>query len=92
MLTIRLTRVGGKKKPYYRVVVLEKGAARDGRSLEILGQYNPVPNPAQIELNRERIQYWVGKGAQVSHTVEQLLRRAEQRSTSATGVSPAAGA
>lgn len=83
MLCIRLSRQGTKKKPYYRVVLLEKSAARNGRSLEILGTYNPVPNPALIELNRERIQHWVGRGAQVSTTVQNLLRRSEQRAAGA---------
>lgn len=79
MLVIRLSRQGTKKKPFYRVVLLEKSAARNGRSLEILGTYNPVPNPAHIELNRERIEHWVGCGAQVSSTVENLLRRQKER-------------
>ena len=79
MLVIRLSRQGTKKKPFYRVVLLEKSAARNGRSLEILGTYNPVPNPAHIELNRERIEHWVGRGAQVSSTVDNLLRRQKER-------------
>lgn len=79
MLVIRLSRQGTKKKPFYRVVLLEKSAARNGRSLEILGTYNPVPNPARIELNRERIEHWVGCGAQVSSTVDNLLRRQKER-------------
>lgn len=83
MLMIRLSRVGSKKKPNYRVVVLEKSAARDGRAVEILGHYNPVPNPAKIELNRERIEYWREQGAQLSETVAHLLRRQEQRGAAA---------
>lgn len=79
MLAIRLSRQGTKKKPFYRVVLLEKAAARNGRSLEILGTYNPVPNPAHIELNRERVQYWVERGAQLSSTVANLLRRSNER-------------
>lgn len=79
MLVIRLARQGTKKKPFYRVVLLEKSAARNGRSLEILGTYNPVPNPAHIELNRERIEHWMGRGAQVSSTVDNLLRRQKER-------------
>lgn len=81
MLVIRLARQGTKKKPFYRVVLLEKSAARNGRSLEILGTYNPVPNPAHIELNRERIEHWMGRGAQVSSTVDNLLRRQKERAT-----------
>ncbi len=83
MLMIRLSRLGAKKKPFYRVVVLEKSAARDGRALEILGTYNPVPNPAHIELNQERIQYWRSHGAQVSSTVQNLLRRTVERGAAA---------
>ncbi len=79
MLAIRLSRQGTKKKPFYRVVLLEKSAARNGRSLELLGTYNPVPNPALIDLNTERIQYWVARGAQVSSTIDNLLRRTRER-------------
>ena len=79
MLVIRLARQGTNKKPFYRVVLLEKSAARNGRSLEILGTYNPVPNPAVIDLNGERIAYWVARGAQVSSTVDNLLRRSKER-------------
>ncbi|MGH9481737.1 MAG: 30S ribosomal protein S16 [Terriglobales bacterium] len=83
MLAIRLARQGTNKKPRYRVVLLEKSAARNGRSLEILGTYNPVPNPALIELNTERIAYWVVRGAQLSSTVENLLRRSKERAAAA---------
>jgi small subunit ribosomal protein S16 len=79
VLAIRLSRLGTKKKPFYRVVLLEKSAARNGRSLELLGTYNPVPNPAVIELNTERIAYWVARGAQVSSTIDNLLRRTRER-------------
>lgn len=83
MLMIRLSRLGAKKKPFYRVVVLEKSAARDGRALEIVGTYNPVPNPAMIDLNQERIQYWHSRGAHISATVQNLLRRAGERQAQA---------
>lgn len=89
MLAIRLSRQGTNKKPFYRVVLLEKAAARNGRSLEILGTYNPVPNPAVIELNAERIAYWVARGAQVSSTVDNLLRRTRERAA-ASNSAPAA--
>jgi small subunit ribosomal protein S16 len=78
-----LSRQGTKKKPFYRVVLLEKSAARNGRSLELLGTYNPVPNPALIDLNTERIQYWVARGAQVSSTIDNLLRRSRERAAAA---------
>ncbi len=83
MLAIRLAREGSRKKPFYRVVLLEKSAARNGRSLEILGTYNPVPNPALIELNADRIAHWTARGAQVSATVAQLLRRQRERAAPA---------
>jgi len=83
VLAIRLSRQGTKKKPFYRVVLMEKSAARNSRSLEILGTYNPVPNPAHIELNTERIAYWVARGAQVSSTIENLLRRTKERAAAA---------
>lgn len=83
MLAIRLARQGTKKKPFYRVLLLEKSSARNGRSLEILGTYNPVPNPALIDLNVERIEYWRAHGAQVSDTIANLLRRVKERATAA---------
>ena len=74
MLAIRLARVGAKKKPAYRVVVTEKSRARNSGSLEILGHYNPTKDPILLSLKRERIDYWIGKGAQPSKTVERLMR------------------
>ena len=75
MLMIRLSRVGARKQPYYRVVVIEKERARDGRNLEIVGTYNPRTNPASVDLKRERIDHWVSKGAQMSSTVARLVQR-----------------
>ena len=71
---IRLTRTGAKKKPYYRVVVIEKGRARDGRFVEIVGHYNPRRDPVELVLKRERIEYWLSHGAQPSDTVRSFLR------------------
>jgi small subunit ribosomal protein S16 len=65
--------VGGKKKPYYRVVVIDKSRARDSRFVEIVGQYNPRKEPREFQLRRERIDYWLQKGAQPSETVRSLL-------------------
>ncbi len=75
MLMIRLARVGARKQPYYRVVVIEKERARDGRALEVVGTYNPRTNPPSVELKRERISHWVSKGAQLSDTVRSLVSR-----------------
>jgi len=74
MLMIRLARFGAKKKPFYRVVVIEKERARNGRNLEVVGHYNPLADPAKVELNRERIAYWTEHGAQVSETVARLIK------------------
>jgi len=75
MLMIRLARFGAKKKPFYRVVVIEKERARNGRSLEVLGHYNPLANPAQVVLKHERVQYWTKNGAQLSDTVKRLVEQ-----------------
>jgi len=75
LLRIRLTRVGKKKQPVYRIVVMEKKRARDSRFVEIVGQYNPRQEPALINLKAERVQYWLSKGAQPSETVRSFLRK-----------------
>ena len=73
MLMIRLARIGARKQPYYRVVVIEKERARNGRSVEVVGTYNPRTTPASVDLKRERIDYWVSKGAQCSDRVRKLI-------------------
>ncbi len=78
MLRIRLTRVGKKKQPTYRIVVIEKKNARDGSFIEIVGHYNPRQEPAAITMKTDRIQYWLSKGAQPSDTVRSFIR-AEKR-------------
>ena len=75
MLSIRLTRMGAKKKPFYRIIVTEKRSKRDGRFVESVGYYNPCRNPADIKINRERINYWIERGAQPSDTVRSLIKR-----------------
>ncbi len=74
MLSIRLARVGKKKMPSYRIVVIDKRRPRNGRFVEIVGTYNPLKNPAEIKLEAERIKYWLGCGAQPSDTVVSFLR------------------
>lgn len=69
---IRLARVGARKQPHYRVVVIEKDRARNGRSVEVVGTYNPRTTPASLDLKRERIDYWVGNGARLSDRVGKL--------------------
>jgi len=80
MLAISLMRMGAKKKPFYRVVVKEKRSKRDGKYLENLGTYNPMANPAEINLKHERIQYWVSVGAQPSETVASLIKHNPEQS------------
>jgi len=75
VLMIRLARVGARKQPHYRIVVIEKERARNGRPVEVVGTYNPRTDPASVELKRERVDYWVSKGAQVSDTVTRLLAK-----------------
>ena len=75
MLMIRLARFGAKKKPFYRIVVIEKERARDGRNLEVVGHYNPVTTPAQVLLKHDRIDYWKQHGAQMSDTVKRLVEK-----------------
>jgi small subunit ribosomal protein S16 len=70
---IRLARFGARKQPYYRVVVIEKERARNGRPVEVVGTYNPRTNPATFDLKRDRIDYWVSKGAQLSDRVRKLV-------------------
>jgi len=72
---IRLARVGARKQPHYRVVVIEKDRARNGRSVEVVGTYNPRTNPASVDLKTDRITYWTGKGAQLSDRVGKLLAK-----------------
>lgn len=75
MLMIRLARFGAKKKPFYRVVVIEKERARNGRSLEVVGFYNPISRPVEVNLKHDRIDYWTKNGAQLSDTVKRLVEK-----------------
>jgi len=74
---IRLARTGAKKAPYYRIVVADSRARRDGRFIEIIGRYNPRTQPSTVELDVEKARAWVAKGAQMTETVEKLLAIAE---------------
>jgi small subunit ribosomal protein S16 len=84
VLMIRLSRRGARKQPYYRIVVIEKDRARDGRSVEVVGTYNPRTDPASVELKRERIAYWTSKGAQLSDRVKKLVDKAAASAPAAT--------
>ncbi len=74
MVAIRLARFGAKKKPTYRVVVMDKRKGRDSDCIEIVGHYNPVADPAEVRLKHDRIEYWLRVGAQPSDTVKRLLK------------------
>jgi small subunit ribosomal protein S16 len=74
VLTIRLSRIGKKKRPFYRVVVIERTRPRDGRVRELVGTYDPLKKPAEIKLDADRIKYWLGVGAQPSDTVRSFIR------------------
>ncbi len=74
MLMIRLARFGAKKKPFYRVVVIEKERARDSKAIEVVGHYNPQSEPAAVDLKHDRITHWTKNGAQLSDTVARLLK------------------
>jgi small subunit ribosomal protein S16 len=84
MVKIRLSRAGAKKRPFYSVIAIDHHKRRDGRPLEYLGTYDPVTTPKRIQLDNEKIEAWVKKGAQLSDTVAALLREQRRRSV-ATG-------
>ena len=75
MLKIRLRRTGAKKQPSYRVVVTESTAPRDGTFLEILGHYNPLTDPATVQLKEDRVKEWLQRGALPTERVERLLKK-----------------
>ena len=75
MVAIRLRRAGSKKRPFFRVVVTDSRAARDSRFVEILGHYNPRTKPALVDVKKDRVDYWISKGAQPSDSVRTLIAR-----------------
>lgn len=74
MLKIRLSQTGTTNKKKYRILAIEEGKKRDGQALEILGHYNPIAKPHELEVNKDRIAFWVSKGAQVTDAVKKLLQ------------------
>lgn len=74
-VTLRLSRAGSKKAPYYHVVATDSRNPRDGKFIEMIGSYDPNHNPARIQFNWERLAYWEGVGAQKSETVSELIKR-----------------
>ena len=76
MVKIRLTRLGGHKKPYYRVIVADSKARRDGPFIEILGSYDPLKEPSEIKIDLEKARLWLQKGAQPTDTAKRLMQKA----------------
>ncbi len=76
MVKIRLTRIGAKKKPFYRIIVTDSRVRRDGRFLDIIGNYNPLGKTSDFKLDTEKAKSWLGKGAQPTDTVKRLLQKA----------------
>jgi small subunit ribosomal protein S16 len=83
MVKIRLSRVGAKGRPFYRVVAIDERRARDGRCLEFLGTYDPNRDPERFSVRSERVEAWVAQGAQLSPAVKSLIRRARRRQAAA---------
>ncbi|MCS7164673.1 MAG: 30S ribosomal protein S16 [Candidatus Calescibacterium sp.] len=79
MLRIRLSRYGHRHNPWYRIVVADSKARRDGKFIEKIGFYNPRMNPKVLEINLERFKYWVNKGAQPTETVKKLIQRYQEK-------------
>jgi small subunit ribosomal protein S16 len=84
---VRLTRVGSKKNPIWRVVVTDRRSPRDGRFIELLGHYNPRTEPSEIELDEERLRYWLDRGAEPTNTVKKLMRAKARSGGAAAGAS-----
>ncbi|MCB9761563.1 MAG: 30S ribosomal protein S16 [Alphaproteobacteria bacterium] len=84
MVRLRLTRMGAKKKPFYRIVAADSRSPRDGRFIEKLGHYNPMTQPFQLTVDLDRVDYWLAQGAQPSPTVARLIERVRGGSTDDT--------
>jgi len=84
-VSIRLSRQGGKKKPFYRIVAIDKRKKRDGDYIERLGHYDPSRNPVEIVMDVEKIEQWVAKGAQCSDTVASLMKKVKAKAKKAEG-------
>lgn len=80
MVVIRLTRVGSKHKPMYRVAVADSRRARGGRCIEVVGNYNPIPlgKAQELSLDMDKINFWISKGAQLSNRVKSLVKKAQK--------------
>ncbi|MEQ1567755.1 MAG: 30S ribosomal protein S16 [Myxococcota bacterium] len=81
MVRIRLTRIGTKKKPFYRLIAADQRSPRDGKFIEQLGWYDPLKNPHQVKFDLSRIDYWLSVGAQPTDTAEKLIKKARTEAT-----------
>jgi small subunit ribosomal protein S16 len=75
LLAIKLTRMGAKKRPFYRIIVAEKRSKRDGKFIEAIGHYDPLKQPGELKINHDRFNYWIDHGAQPTETVRQLVKK-----------------
>jgi small subunit ribosomal protein S16 len=78
MVKIRLARHGAKKKPFYRIVVADSRSPRDGRYIELIGTYDPMQNPAGVQIKKEKLEKWLQHGAQPTDTVARLIKKVSQ--------------
>ncbi len=85
MVKIRLTRVGAKKRPFYRMIAIDVRRKRDGRALEFLGTYDPNPTPAKLDLKLDRVDAWVAQGAKLSQTADSLVKQCRRSAGAARG-------
>ena len=85
MVRIRLARMGRKRNPFYRVVAADSRAPRDGKFIEILGTYNPMTDPMELNFKMERIEHWINHGAQPSDTVARLIERVRNQGADSDG-------
>jgi len=75
MVSIRLMRLGGKKRPFYRIIVIDSRKPRESKAKDIIGYYNPLKEPPEIKINSEKVKFWLNRGAQASKTVQSLLHK-----------------
>jgi len=75
MVSIRLMRLGGKKKPFYRIIVVDSRKPRESKAKDILGYYNPLKEPPEIKIDIKKAKFWLDRGAQASNTVQSLLHK-----------------
>ncbi len=78
MVTIRLMRMGGRKKPFYRIVVTDSRRPRESKAKDIVGYYDPLKEPAEIKMDMDKVNQWLGRGAQTSKTVQSLIEKAQK--------------